>query len=92
MVLYFFDQDFRKRPSLPGVVDAHESDTSFRHQPGFGGAVKLKLENDGLFFDFLDRGVHLKQITIKGRDKKTAICSYFGHPELFFLVTKKRFR
>ena len=62
------------------------------HQPGFRGTVKLKLKNDGLFFDFLDRGVHLKQITIKGRDKKTAICSYFGHAKLFFLVTKKCFQ
>ena len=92
MFLYFFDQDFRKRPSLPGVVDAHECDAPFRRQASLRRAVKLKLKNNGLFFDFLDRGVHLKQITIKGREKKTAICSYFGHPELFFLVTKKCFR
>ena len=92
MALYFFHQNFRQRSGLPGVVNAHESNTPFRHHAGFGGAVKLKLENDGLFFEFLDGSVHFQQVAIAGGNRKTAVSSYFGHTELFLLVTKKSFR
>ena len=92
MVLYLFSNHFWKRPGFPGVVDTYESDTSFRHQAGFRGAKKLKLENDGLFFEFLDGGVHFKKIAIAGRNKKVAIGSHLGHAEFLLLIAKKGFR
>ncbi len=49
---YFFSDDFWQRDCLPGVIDGNEGNVSLCHQPGFRRAVKVKLKDDGLFFDF----------------------------------------
>ena len=90
--LYFLGYNFGQGYGLPGMIDGHKGDTPLGSQPSLRRAVKLKLKNNGLFLDFLDRGVHFEQITIVGRYKKAAISRDFGHAEFFIPVSEKFFR